>query len=61
MTLYSVFQKGNLSLILTCRAELLARVGHGADLYSSHSFRGGGATYAFESGVPSELIHLHGD
>ena len=30
-------------------------------LYSSHSFRRGGATLAFSSMVPSELIQIHGD
>ena len=31
------------------------------DHYSSHSFRRGGATYAFQAHVPPELIKLHGD
>ena len=31
------------------------------DFYSSHSFRRGGATWAFVSEVPSELIQLYGD
>ena len=30
-------------------------------LYSSHSFLRGGATLAFSSKVPSELIQIHGD
>ena len=30
-------------------------------LYSSHSFRRGGATYAFQCGVPAELIKRIGD
>ena len=29
--------------------------------YAGHSFRRGGATLAFTSGLPSELIKLHGD
>ena len=29
--------------------------------FSSHSFRRGGATFAFQSQVPVELIQLHGD
>ena len=29
--------------------------------YSSHSFRRGGATYAFQCAVPGELIQQHGD
>ena len=30
-------------------------------LYSTHSLRRGGATFAFSSGIPSELIKLQGD
>ena len=30
-------------------------------MFSTHSFRRGGATYAFKSNIPSELIQLHGD
>ena len=29
--------------------------------YSSHSFRRGGATWAFKCGVSAELIQLQGD
>ena len=29
--------------------------------FSSHSFRRGGATFAFQTGVSPELIQLHGD
>ena len=29
--------------------------------YSPHSFRRGGATYAFQAGVPDHLIQIHGD
>lgn len=29
--------------------------------YFPHSFRRGGATYAYQSGVPDHLIKLHGD
>ena len=36
-------------------------VGLDPDLYSSLSFRRGEATFAFRSGMPSELIQLHGD
>ena len=30
-------------------------------MFSSHSFRRGGATHAFRSKVPADLIQLHGD
>ena len=41
--------------------NLSDKLGLDSQLFSSHSFRRGGATFAFESGVPSELIQLHGD
>jgi integrase len=39
----------------------LQQVGFNPSLYSSHSFRRGGATWAFRAGVPSDLIQLQGD
>jgi hypothetical protein len=41
--------------------SLLSQVGYNPTVYSGHSFRRGGATWAFKSGVPGELIQLHGD
>ena len=41
--------------------EMIRLTGKDPDLYSSHSFRRGGATWAFRSHVPGELIQLHGD
>lgn len=35
--------------------------GFDSSCYSSHSFRRGGASWAFYSGVPADLIQLHGD
>ena len=40
---------------------LLDRVGLPSHQYSSHSFRRGGATFAFSIGVPGELIQSQGD
>ncbi len=40
---------------------VLKRIGQDPSLFSTHSFRRGGATYCFQSKVPSELIKLHGD
>jgi hypothetical protein len=40
---------------------LVAKSGRDAGLYSSHSLRRGGATSAFQAGIPGELIQLHGD
>lgn len=40
---------------------LLGRISIGHKGFSSHSFRRGGATLAFQSAVPSELIKFHGD
>ena len=39
---------------------VLAAAGYPAALFSSHSFRRGGATFAFLSGVPLELIKVLG-
>ena len=41
--------------------KLLSQAGFEPSLYSGHSFRRGGASWAFHSGVPGELIQLHGD
>ena len=41
--------------------SIIKKLGHNPKLYSTHSFRRGGATFAFRSQVPSELIQLHGD
>lgn len=41
--------------------EILNKAGYVASAYSGHSFHRGGATWAFSSGVPGELIRLHGD
>lgn len=41
--------------------DLISKIKLNPDLFSSHSFRRGGASYAFQSGVSSELIQLHGD
>ena len=41
--------------------HLLEITGHSPTCYSGHSFRRGGATWAFKCGVPGELIQAHGD
>ena len=41
--------------------ELIFHTGRDPSLYSTHSFRRGGASFAFESNVSSELLQLHGD
>ena len=40
---------------------LVSQIGLNASQYSGHSFRRGGATFAFSMGVPGELIQLQGD
>jgi hypothetical protein len=40
---------------------IINKTGRVSELYSSHSFRRGGATFDFRSHIPSELIQLHGD
>ena len=41
--------------------NLIEKTGRNSKYYSSHSFRRGGASLAFESNVTTELIQLHGD
>lgn len=41
--------------------QLLRAVGLDPSTYSTHSFRRGGATYAFQANVPGELIQAQGD
>lgn len=41
--------------------RLISATGHDAANYSPHSFRRGGATFAFQAGVPERLIQCHGD
>ncbi|CAC5422080.1 unnamed protein product [Mytilus coruscus] len=41
--------------------DILEMCGLDSSKFSSHSFRRGGATWAFHSKVPSELIQFHGD
>ena len=41
--------------------KLVAATGREPSLYSSHSFRRAGASWALRARVPSELIQLHGD
>ncbi len=39
---------------------MVARVGLNPSSFSSHSFRRGGASWAFRSHVPGELVKVHG-
>lgn len=41
--------------------ELISKVNLNPASFSSHSFRRGGATWAFKAQVPSDLIQIHGD
>lgn len=41
--------------------ELIKKTGYNPNLYSSHSFRRGGASFAFSAGVRGELVQLVGD
>ena len=41
--------------------ETISAIGLDATNFSLHSFRRGGATHAYQSGVPDHLIKLHGD
>jgi hypothetical protein len=39
----------------------ITKTGRDSEMYSSHSFRRGGASWAFRANVPSEFIQLQGD
>ena len=41
--------------------DCLSSLGYPPLLYASHSFRRGGASFAFQSGIPVELIKMLGD
>ena len=40
---------------------VIKQIGLNSELYSLHSFRRDGCTFSFQSGIPAELIQLHGD
>ena len=46
---------------MTCMKSILLQLGISPDLYGTHSFRRGGATYALEAGVSLDTISLLGD
>ena len=46
--------------IRTFRA-VISRAGYDPADFTGHSFRRGGATWAFQSGMPGELIQICGD
>jgi integrase len=49
------------SMLQSFLKRLVERTGRDPELYSSHSFRRGGASWAFRANVPSELIQIQGD
>lgn len=56
-----VLQPFTYSLFLFKLRDLLSKCGlHGAQ-YGSHSFRRGGASFAFQSGIPLEFVKILGD
>ena len=46
---------------MSCMKSILQQLGISPDLYGTHSFRRGGATYALEAGVSLDTISLLGD
>ena len=49
-------------IFISCVREIASLAGHvDADSFTGHSFRRGGATWAFQAGVPGELIQICGD
>ena len=48
-------------LLVSSLRRLLERAGINSVGFTGHSFRRGGASWAFQAGVPGELVQLHGD
>ena len=42
-------------------SKTITKTGNNSTLYSSHSFRRGGATWAFKCNIPAEFVMLQGD
>ena len=57
----SIFQLITFSLFSSFLKETISAIGLDAANYSLQSFWRGGATDAYQSGVPDHLIKLHGD
>ena len=55
------FQCFTYSFFMSKLKGILNKIGVDSTKYGSHSFRRGGASFAFESGVPLELIKVMGD
>jgi len=49
------------SSFTTYLKKALQMAGYSSSLYSGHSFRRGGASFAFSCGIPSDLIKIQGD
>ena len=63
---FSFFHEGQLTLWtegswVSYLKEKLALFVKDTSNFSGHSFRRGGATFAFQAGIPSDLIQLYGD
>ena len=56
-----ILQPITFSLFSSFLKETISAIGLDATNFSPHSFRRGGATHAYQSGVPDHLIKLHGD
>jgi integrase len=49
------------SIFIRVFRDVLGSGGHDASFFTGHSFRRGGATWAFQCGMPGELIQICGD
>ena len=58
---YLRFQCSTYSFFMSKLKMILDKIGVDGTKYGSHSFRRGGASFAFESGVPLELIKVMGN
>jgi len=49
------------SMFCSFLKQLISIIGHDPSVFSPHSFRRGGATFAFDCGLPAEFIKMQGD
>ena len=49
------------NVFLSKLRQILSLLGYNPSSYAGHSFRRGGASWAYQSGVRTELIKLQGD
>jgi len=55
------FGKSVITQFIQCLRSMLSKCGYETNLFSGHSLRRVGATWAFSKGVKTEMVKHHGD